>query len=170
MNQGHWRETVEIVGVVSIVASLLLVAWEIHQSNRISATRLEMQLGQNLAELHGMRSTVPEFARLFPKLQSPEGHLITATESSQILGVAEQMIEIYRAAQIAYDRGLIEASHLAIYQSDLARTLESYPGLTAYVIPRIEADPSIRDMPVFQPVRDLERDGVPAVRSNQTDE
>ena len=93
MNRRHWRETVEIVGIISIVASVLIVAWEIHRANRIAVAGIEMRLNQGIAELHGERALAPDFARLFPKLGSPEGHLITATEASQIKGLASRMVE-----------------------------------------------------------------------------
>jgi hypothetical protein len=44
MENRHLRETVEIIGVISIVASLLLVAWEVRQANRIAAAEIEMQI------------------------------------------------------------------------------------------------------------------------------
>ena len=108
MNRRHWRETVEIVGIVSIVASLPLVAWEIHRANHISAAALELELAQGVAELPRARAVAPDFARLYPKLASPEGHLITATEASQSSGLARRIVETYRSVQIAHDRGLLD--------------------------------------------------------------
>jgi hypothetical protein len=154
MNRRNWRETVEIVGIVSIVASLLLVAWEIHRANRIAAASLEVQLQLSFAELQGARAITPDFARLFPKLGSPEGHLITATEASQIKGLAMSMVEVYRAAQVAHDHGLLDDARLANYTSRLATMLETYPGLARYLAALHDADPEIRTMPVFRPVRD----------------
>lgn len=156
MNRRQWRETVEIVGVVSIVASLLLVAWEIHRANRIAAAGLEIRLEQSFAELHGARASVPELARLFPKLASPEGHLTTATEASQIKGLVQHAVEVYRSAQIAHDHGLLPEARLAAYTSDLARMLDTYPGLAPYFIAMHEADPDMHKMKVFQPVRSLD--------------
>lgn len=156
MNRRHWRETVEIVGIVSIVASLLLVAWEIHRANRIAAAALEVRLDQGFAELHGARASMPDLARLFPKLASPDGHLITATEASQIKGLVRHAVEVYRSAQIAYDRGLLGKVRLVAYTADLARLLEAYPGLAPYFVSAHEADPEMQKMTVFEPVRKLD--------------
>jgi hypothetical protein len=79
MKNRHLRETVEIIGVISIVASLLLVAWEVRQANRIAAAQIEMQLAHGFNEMNMSRATTPDFARLFPKLNSPGNHLVTAT-------------------------------------------------------------------------------------------
>jgi hypothetical protein len=156
MNRRHWRETVEIVGIVSIVTSLLLVAWEIHRANGIAAAALELDLALGMAELPAARAAAPEFARIYPKLGSPEGHLITATEASQTRGLARQIVETYRAAQIAYDRGLLDDARLAVYVADLAGLLQAYPGLIPYLRSIHETDPELRTMPVFQPLRDLD--------------
>jgi hypothetical protein len=88
MKNRHLRETVEIIGVISIVASLLLVAWEVRQANRIAAAQIEMQLAHGFNEMNMSRATTPDFARLFPKLNSPGNHLVTATEESQLQGLA----------------------------------------------------------------------------------
>ena len=155
MNREHWRETVEIVGIVSIVASVLLVAWEIHRANRIAAVALELELSQELAVLPSARALTPDFARLYPKLGSPEGHLITATEASQIVGLSKQIVATYRSAQIAHDRGILDDASLAVYVADFVNILQSYPGLVPYLRAIHDADPRIRTMPVFQPLRDM---------------
>jgi len=59
MTKRHWRETVEIVGVVSIVAALLLVAAEIRQSNRIAANQAERQLADAHRTLYAERASNP---------------------------------------------------------------------------------------------------------------
>jgi CHASE2 domain-containing sensor protein len=38
MKNKNWRDVAEIVGIVSIVAGLILVAWEVRQANNIATT------------------------------------------------------------------------------------------------------------------------------------
>ena len=156
MKNKHLRETVEIIGVISIVASLLLVAWEIRQANRIAATQIEMQLAQGFNEMNMNRATTPDFARLFPKMNSPGSHLVTATEESQLQGLAWHLANLYYSAQIAHDNGLLDPWRLDMYRQDLAQTLERFPGLHASFVQIYESFPEMQSMPVFQPLRDLE--------------
>lgn len=165
MNRRHWRETVEIVGVVSIVAALLFVAWEIDRGRQVAAVDVELRLAQGIAEIHAARATTPDFARLFPKLGSPEGHLITATEASQIKGLVLHLVDVYRSAQIAHDRGLLDDTRLSGYVQDLAGMLNRYPGLVPYFVALHDTDPDVRTMPVFRPVRDV-REQRPAAGAN----
>jgi hypothetical protein len=151
MKNSHLRETVEIIGVISIVASLLLVAWEVRQANRIASAQIEMQLAQGFNEMNMSRAMTPDFARLFPKLNSPGNHLVTATEESQLQGLAWHFTNLYYSAQIAHDNGLLDK-----YQLDLAQTLDRFPGLHEPFRQIYDSFPELRSMPVFQPLRELE--------------
>jgi hypothetical protein len=162
MNNRHLREFVEIVGVISIVAALLLVAWEIHQANRLATTEIELRLDRNFDELNLRRAMSPDFAKLFPKLGAPTSHLVTATEESQIQGLARHLVNAYAAVQAAHDKGLLQARDLDEHRQDLARTLDRLPGLVPALLAIHDATPGMRTMPVFQPLRDIEARRVPA--------
>lgn len=156
MENRHLRETVEIIGVISIVASLLLVAWEVRQANRIAAAEIEMQLAQGFNTMNMSRATMPDFARLFPKMTAPGNHLVTATEASQLQGLAWHFANLYYSAQIAHDNGLLDARRLNMYRLDLVQTLDRFPGLHGPFLQIYDAFPEMRSMAVFQPLRDLE--------------
>ena len=161
MKDRHLREIVEIVGVISIVAALLLVAWEVHEANRIAVAEIELRLGQGVDELHLRRATTPDFAKLYPKMRAPGNHLVTATEESQIEGLAQHLANIYYSAQVAHDRGLLGAQDLESYRQDLARVLEELPGLAPAFTRIHDATPDMRAMPVFQPLRNFEGQRIP---------
>ena len=161
MKNSHLREIVEIVGIISIVASLLLVAWEIRQSNRIAMAEIEMQLAQGFNVMNISRATEPGFAKLFPKLSSPGSHLVTATEESQLNGLASHIMQLYFAAQIAHDNELLTAQRLDMYRFDLQQTLDRLPGLHSALLEIYDSSPEMRAMPVFQPLRDIKAEDVP---------
>ena len=162
MNDRHLREFVEIVGVISIVAALLLVAWEIHQANRIAAAEVEMRLDRNFDELNLRRAMSPDFAKLFPKLNAPTSHLVTATEEAQIQGLARHLVSAYSAVQAAHDAGLLDARELEAYRQDLAQTLERLPGLVPPMLAIHDSTAGLREMPVLQPLRDIQARRLPA--------
>ena len=162
MKNSHLREVVEIIGIISIVTALLLVAWEIRQSNRIAAAEIEMRLAQGFNETSISRATEPGFAKLFPKLSSPGNHLVTATEQSQLSGLAQHFMYLYHAAQVAHDNGLLSTQRLDMYRLDLQQTLQHFPGLQPALQQVYDASPEMRAMPVFQPLRDFEATRVPA--------
>jgi len=155
MHRRHLREVVEIVGVLSIVASLLLVAWEVRQSNRIAAIEFQMQLGQQFNEIHRLRLTSPDLAKLYPKLAAPQSHLITATELSQIEGLAWQYVNVYLAAQVAHDNGLVSREQFETYSAGAARLVDTYPGLQPYLVRIYNVLPLMHDTEIFRPIADI---------------
>ncbi|MGI9200722.1 MAG: hypothetical protein ACR2QL_06670 [Woeseiaceae bacterium] len=152
MNNRHWRELVEIVGVVAIVASLILVASELRQSNRIAAAQTEQHIGENFNTLNIARATDPEFAKLFPKLEAPESHLITATDASQIRGIARHLESVYWTVHSAYENGLISREIRDSYSSDLAQTLEQWPGIRSDFIDMYLKHDWMRESAVYKPI------------------
>ena len=154
MTNRHWRELLEIVGVVSIVASLLLLAAEIRQSNNIAAAQTAMQIAAAYDELHLARSTNPDFAKLFPKLEAPEAHLTTAIEASQIRGIALHYFSILRAVQSAFDNGLIDQDTRDDYVAGLAHTIETWPGIRAHYVDLYESLGLLQEVAVYAPIAD----------------
>lgn len=155
MHRVQFRETVEIVGVVSIVASLLLVAWEVRQSNRIAGTEVMLKLSEQFNEIHSDRVISPEFAKLYPKMASPENHLVTATENSQMEGLAWRYVNIYLSVQVAYDHGLISRRHFERIASGGAALVENYPGLHPHLVGVTAAIPETQSLEILQPFAEL---------------
>jgi CheY-specific phosphatase CheX len=52
MKNKNWRDVAEIVGIVSIVAGLVLVAWEVRQANNIAKTQMVMDLAAEANEFN----------------------------------------------------------------------------------------------------------------------
>lgn len=148
----NWREIVEIIGVISIVAALLLVAWELKQANHIARVEIEMELASAYNEIHVARYTNPDFAQLFPKIEAPGKHLITATDSSRMEALSWHLSNVYWAAQVAFDNGLLDQEGLDHYQGDVEWAMEHWPGLREHLVSLYESVPSIRGSAIFAPV------------------
>tara|TARA_R110002049_G_scaffold78774_15_gene200571 strand:+ start:6122 stop:6625 length:504 start_codon:yes stop_codon:yes gene_type:complete len=133
MKQTNWRELVEVLGVVSIVAALFLIALELREANRIeyhiAEAQTQIAISERLASMLAAQARDPELAKLYAKMSAERGHLITATDESQMQALARQYLNIYRTVQICYDNGLLPAQQLATHASDLAALLQAYPGL-----------------------------------------
>ena len=153
-NSNHLKEIVEIVGVVSIVTSLLLVAWEIRHTNRITSTQTVLQLAGQLEELDRDRSRSSSVAKLVPKLRSPESHLVTATESAQMEGLASRYINILAAAQTAYDARVMDREQYARYSALAESVVADYPGLHPYLVQVTDAR-GLGSLRILQPIADL---------------
>lgn len=152
MRKTNWREIVEITGIVSIVAALLLVAWEIRQANRIARIEIGMRLAAAHAEIHAARFRSADFAQLFPKIKSPEAHLVTATDASRIEALARHLAGLYRSVQIAYDNGLLDRGEYEHYAREFSATLDRWPALKPPLAALYAASPELGDFEIFAPV------------------
>lgn len=156
MRRTNWREIVEIIGVISIVASLLLLATEVRQSNRIASTELEVQLIDLFNENNRERAFNTEYAKLFAKLQEPDAHLITATEQQQIRGLAWHYVNTFYVAQTAYNNGLLTQNQLEEYKEDLQATMDRYPALVPHFLDIRESRSWIGAHSIYSPIMELE--------------
>ena len=150
MNYRQWRELVEIVGIISIVIGLLVVAMEVRQSNKIAS-------GYDI--IHVARATNADFARLFAKLLQPEKHLITATDLSQLQGLVWHAGNIGWSAQVAYDAGLLDRQSLALHARKIALLIETWPLSGVEFVSMYESNPSYHGAEVFASIDALSAEG-----------
>ncbi len=155
MKKTNWREVVEIVGVVSIVGSLLLLATEVRQSNRIANSEMEMNLAKNYNIIQHERATNPDFAKLYAKISNPDAHLITATEREQIRGLAWHYVNVFWAAQSAYENGVLSHEQLEAYINDFRSILKRHPALVEHFVFIRGEMPAMREKAVYQPINNL---------------
>ena len=155
MKDINWREIVEIVGVVSIVGSLLLLATEVRQSNNIASAAMESSIAEAYNKINFERAKNPEFAKLYAKMADPASHLITATENEQIDGLAWHYLNIYWSAQSAHDNGLMSDEQLQGYAADLDMLLKQRPALEDHFIMIYELQPGMSASPVFAAIKEL---------------
>lgn len=152
MTKRHWRELVEIVGVVGIVAAVLILAGQIRQSNKIAAAETEIQLAETYNLLHVEQASNPNFAKLFPKLEAPAAHLTTTTEAAQIRGIAWHYVTHLRSVSDAYENGLISRKARNEYIADFTDNFERWPGIRSHYVAIYTETEALQGLEVFAPI------------------
>jgi hypothetical protein len=155
MKKVNWRGIAEIVGFVSVVAGLILVAWEIRQANNIAKAQIVLEIASQANEFVSAQFQNPDLADLARAIADPDGREFTETQESMTSAVAWHFANIFWAAQRAYDAGLLGDDDIVLYQASLAWHLENHPGLRPAFIHVYETAPWTRDMFVFQPLVEL---------------
>jgi len=159
MQHRDWRELAEVVGFVTIVAVLVMIALEQRTANRIAQRAAEFdaqyQLASLYADMYQARAGNPEVAKVFAKISSPQGHLITATDTSQIRAIAQQYINLYRIAQAAYDNGLLPDARFEQMRADLQSAIERYPGLQPALLSLYDSLSDPESLPILAPLARL---------------
>ncbi len=155
MNRSNLREIAEVIGIVSIVATLLLVAGELREANRVAKTDVKLRLAESYFSVHARRVSDPDFAQLFLKIEAPDRHLITATDRSRMRALAQQLASVYRSIQLAYDQGTLDEDDVAWYAEDIARTIDGWPGLHDDLVNEYGSLAGVEDAAVFAAVAAL---------------
>jgi hypothetical protein len=150
-----WRDVTEIVGIVSIVAGLILVAWEVRQANNIAKAQMVMDITSQANEFNTATYENPDVAELAAAISDPNHIEFSETQKSMMNGVAWHFTNIFWSAQIAYDSGLLGDDDIQNYQSSVAWHIENHPGLKPAFMSIYDTAPWLRDMYVFQPLVEM---------------
>ncbi len=158
MRNINWREIVEVIGVVSIVGSLLLLATEVRQSNKIASAEMEMSLAEGFMQIHMQRAGNLDVAKLWSKITEPEGHLITATDNSQMRGIAWTYVNLFWMVQAAHSNDLMSDAEFEEYVEVVRWILEFRPALQDHFIFIYNTTPAMHGVVIFAPLEDLIRE------------
>jgi hypothetical protein len=159
MKHRNWRELSEAVGFVTVVAVLVMIAMEERTANRLATRVAEAEAQRSLAamqtSMNTARTTNLEVAKVYAKMAAPQGQLITVTDTSQMRGIAQQLLNICRTAQFAHDRGVLPAEQLEQVRRDLELAIETYPGLQAALLEVYGSIENAGSMRVLEPLTEL---------------
>ena len=152
MKNMTWKDWAEFIGILSIVAGLILVAWEINQANNIAKAQMVMDLAAQANEFNSSAFANSDVADLLTVISDPEGGDVSETQESMIRSVAQHFVNVFWAAQRAHDNGVLGDDDIFMYQSSMAWHLENLPGLRPAYVTIFDTQPWLREMYVFQPL------------------
>ena len=155
MKNMTWKDWAEFIGILTIVASLIMVAWEINQANKIAKAQTVLDLSAQANEFNSAAFANPDVANLLAVISDPEGVDISEIQESMIASVAQHFVNLFWAAQRAYDNGVLGDDDIHMYQSSVAWHLENLPGLRPAYLTIYDNTPWVREMYVFEPLARL---------------
>ncbi len=112
------KEKFEIVGIASIVLSLLFLAFEMRQSNQIAKSQIAVEVSGSYAEISDLIYTNEAVASLRVKAKDPQ-FAPSAIELEQLRAIARRYIGISIMIENAYrnghqSRGQLEGSFVTM--------------------------------------------------------
>ena len=155
MKYKNWHDVAEIVGMISIVAGLILVAWEVRQANNIARAQMVMDIAAQANEFNSATYENVEVAKLVAAIYDPNYSDYSETQKSMMSGIAWHFSNIFWSAQRAYDNGLLDDDDILMYQSSLAWHIENMPAMKPSYKVVYDTAPWLREMFVFQPLVEL---------------
>ena len=100
------KQFVEIVGVCSVVLSLLVVAYQIQQANDIARVTTEIELRASYAGINELFIENPELRDVFANLDDPN-RTFTEEEASLFGSMTYRFLNVWVGMEVAYDEGMI---------------------------------------------------------------
>ena len=109
----------EAIGVGAVVVSLLFVAYEIRQANRIAIGTTSYEMSRNYMSLNELILANPEVAALLANRDSVDFEP-SPTQKTQLQAFAHRLLNQWTATEEAYDRGLVSERSYQIALDDVA--------------------------------------------------
>ncbi len=127
MNIGT-KQLIEITGISAVVLSLIFVAWELRQSNRIAIATAETDLRSANRELISLVADNSILAAVIVKARDTSVQM-NSTEQEIFKSYARASFNILSQANAAFENGLLTTYSLDIYRNRITRDLDIDPAL-----------------------------------------
>jgi len=148
------RQLFEIVGITAVIVSLLIVAYEIRQSNNIALVSTENEIRNNYASFEESVLSNPELSELLFKARDPE-YRLEGVEREIVTTYIFRFLNAWRPAVTSYERGLLnQISYDAVFD-DIRYTVEKIPAANPIWREIIEGYPSRENDAIFEYLREL---------------
>lgn len=128
MRSAKWKDTLELVGLVALVLSLLLVAYEVRQSNRIAQATTTYEIGRDVNSFNELGYSSSEFAELLVGLTKADFEP-TEIQALQSRLLAHRFINIWTVQEKAYRNGLLTKEQFEATKNDVLTVMNAFPGL-----------------------------------------
>lgn len=110
-------------GILAVALSLLFVAFEIQQSNRIARISTELEISNLYASLNEIQMTDPEFRDFLINLPYSLAEM-TPNQRLGAIAYGHRLINTYQPAITAYENGLLTQSRYEAVLSSLRNGME----------------------------------------------
>lgn len=145
------RDTIELVGIVAVVLSLLLVAYEVRQSNRIAQATTTYEIGRDVNQFNELGYSNPEFAALLVKLRNADFEP-SLVEAMQVRLLANRFLNLWTIQEKAHRNGLLSDGQFAMAQADVVTVMEAFPKLNEYWGYVLRDQPGLKNYVVLKPI------------------
>lgn len=114
---------VEIVGVTSVVLSLIFVGVELRQNTRASEAQALLDLNTAFNEINMWKISTPELIQLRKKVDTRFDEL-TKAEKRQAINMFQIELNLFENSYMYFERGIIEKEQFNVYLHGLCDFLK----------------------------------------------
>ena len=141
--------------MAAVVLSLLLVAYEVRQSNRIAQATTTYEIGRDVNQFNELGYSDPQFAEFLVKLRDSD-FKPSNVEAMQIRLLAHRFINLWTTQERAHLNGLLTDAQFAATQADVITVMKAFPVLNEQWRYVLRDQPGLKDSVVLQPIINAE--------------
>ena len=154
MNTERVRQIIEATGLTAVIVSLLFVAYQIRQANRIAQATTTYEIVRDINAFNEFGMTDPMFADFLERLGT-EDFKPSDGEAVQAQLLAYRFLNIWIMQETAYQNGLFTEDQLSLTKADVLQVVNDYPALLPHWIVALKAQPGYSNFEVLQPLVEL---------------
>ena len=125
------KQFTELLGISALVVSLVFVAWELRQSNRIAIATAEAELRAGSREFNSLVAENPELAAILVKAREPNA-ILTPIEDEILRNYARTGFGLLTQMNAGYENGYLTSYTLEIFKTFITRNLDNNPSWVKY--------------------------------------
>lgn len=145
------KTLIEVFGVLAVVVSLLLLAYEVRQSNRIARATTTYEISRDVNQFNELGYSDPTFAALLLNLNNAEFEP-TPVEALQIRLLAHRFVNVWSVQEAAYRNGLLTEAQFTATRADVVTVMEAFPRLNEHWPEVLRVQPGLRELEVLRPL------------------
>ena len=145
------KETFELVGIFAVVVSLLIVAYEVRQSNRIAQATTTYEIGRDVNEFNIMGYTDPQFAEFLLSLADEDAER-SAVQNLQIRLLATRFLNLWTVQEKAYQNGLLTEAQFEMTKADVHTVMNAFPVLVNHWAWVLKEQPGLEEFETMAPI------------------
>ena len=142
----------EIVGAIAVVATILYLAKQVTQTNRVTTASGARELQQQYAHVYTLICTDTAINQLVARLRDPHYEPNSEAEEEQVESFCLLLSGIWLTTAIAYKQGQIDEGMYRIYCTDVAVKLAKWPGIKKTMLEVINKYPEGEDHEIFDEI------------------
>ena len=141
----------EVVGAITVVATLLYLGRQIAQTNRISRSTANRDVQLKYDALYTLVATDDGMADLAAKVARKNYKPESEIERQKLDHLACLLASMWYSIEVAHEEGQMSEREYQIYCEDVAGRLKSWPAIGPYLRQNIDLRwPAAKDLPILK--------------------
>jgi len=152
MKRAIIKTAAEAAGIIAIVVSLVLLAMEISQSNKIAIASIQYNILSDYNEYHRQVLADPELGAFVARLKIADDIDLNPGDQARAHAFVTIFINIWFVIETAHEEGQLTDDTYQVYLEDARSMLAGYPNAVPYFRASIQSSPSLQHLKIFQPI------------------